>query len=508
MAPPPGNSARRTGLTLVWLLALARVVLHLWTHRGYGIFRDELYYIACGEHLSLGYVDHPPLVGWLAWLVRSTLGDSLLALRFVPALAGGATVLLAGLLCRALGGEQRAQLLSCLAVAMSPVLLSFGFFFSMNVFEPVFWSAAALVLVRIAQAGSPRLWLWFGAIAGVGLLNKHSMLFFGFGVAVACLLTPELRRTLSTRWPWLGLALAFALFSPNLLWEVQNNFATLEFMENARKFKNAALPPSTFLAEQLLEQGPLAAPLWIAGAWFALRPGANPGARPIALAFLALLTLFLITGAKPYYLAAAFPMLFAASAAALEARAPKLTLAASGVVLAGGLLSLPMAIPILSELDYLRYSKALGIAPTPSERHEQAELPQFFADMHGWRELAQDVARAWSKIPAEQRKHCIIYTRNYGQAGAIDLFGPALGLPRAVSGHNSYYLWSSVPQGTDCALYVGGDQAFHQQSWRRIDALDNSERKWTMPFEHVTLWLLREPRAPMSELLVRWKHFI
>ena len=494
---------------LVLGLAAARVLFHLLTHRGYGVFRDELYYLACAEHLDFGYVDHPPLAPALAWLVRHTLGDSLFAVRLLPALAGGATVAFAGFACHALGGGQLALWLACLGTLFSPVLLAFGHTFSMNVFEPLFWASATWLLVRMAQGASAREWLWFGLIAGLGLENKHSMLFLGFGALVATLGTPVLRDTLRTRWPWLALAVALLLFAPNLLWQVQHGFPTLEFMHNARTYKNLALAPGEFVAQQLLQQDPFAAPLWLGGLWWSLSPaGRARGAGAIGLVYLTVLAVFVATSAKPYYLAPAYPLLFAAGGVAVERLGAALARTLACLVAAGGLVGLPMVVPVLSEPDYVRYAAALHVQPDSGERKELGVLPQFFADMHGWPELARDVARVWSQLPQHEQRTCAIYANNYGEAGAIDYFGPALGLPRAIAGHNSYWLWG--PRGTtgECILVIGGDRDDHLKAYRSVEAVGESRGPYRMPYENVTLWMLRGPRLPVRALWPRVKNYI
>jgi 4-amino-4-deoxy-L-arabinose transferase-like glycosyltransferase len=496
-------------LRLIGGLSLARVLFHLLTHRGYGIFRDELYYLACAQHLDFGYVDHPPLAPALAFLMRTLFGDSLLALRFLPALAGGATVFLAGLACAMLGGGRASIWLACLAVGLSPVLLAFGHVFSMNAFEPLFFGGCTLLLVRLAQGAHPRAWLGFGVLAGIALQNKHSMLFFGFAALSACLLTPALRGTLRTRFPWLGLAIALLLFAPNLLWQAKHGFPTLEFMHNARAHKNLALDPLAFLLEQVLQMGPLALPVWLAGLWFALTPaGFARGARPVAIVYLTLLVVFVLTEAKPYYLASAYPVLFSVGAVAIERAGRRLCIASGVAVTIGGLIALPMVVPVLSAPTYVRYAAAVGVAPSTGERQQLGALPQFYADMHVWAELARDVARAWHKLPPHEQRRCAIFGNNYGEAGAIDYFGPALGLPRAIAGHNSYWMWGPGDSDGSCVLVIGGDREDHLRAFEQVEAVGESSDAFRMPYENVTLWLLRRPRMPLHELWANAKNFI
>jgi len=265
--PPFGARARAwlasgTGIvvSLAALACLVHLLVNVFARGRYGFFRDELYYAACGEHLGWGYVDHAPLVALIARITRSLLGSSLVALRFFPALAGGAKVLLAGWMARELGGRRFAQMLAALTVLLAPVYLAFDNFLSMNAFEPVFWMLCAACALRIARCGEQKLWLWFGLVGGLGILNKHSMLFFGSGILVGLLLTPE-RKFLRSRWIWLGGLVAMAVFLPNLIWEARHGWPTLEILRIVGEVKNTHVSPLAFILQQTLLTLPLAAPI-------------------------------------------------------------------------------------------------------------------------------------------------------------------------------------------------------------------------------------------------------
>src|SRR5712692_5106601 len=221
--PPEGSLAVVAGLSIFLFL------LHMLFNGRYGYFVDELYYLTCSHHLAWGYVDQPPLIAVATWLERVTLGDSLHASRFLPALAAGLRVLLTGLIARELGGRIYAQALACIAVIVAPLYLGLDNLLTMNAFEPLFWMGCALIAIKIIKGGDQRLWLLFGVLAGIGLENKHSMLFFGFGFFFGLLLTPE-RRLLRQPWIWLGGLLAFLIFLPNLVWETHRSFPTIELL--------------------------------------------------------------------------------------------------------------------------------------------------------------------------------------------------------------------------------------------------------------------------------------
>src|SRR5437660_3212725 len=232
---------------LIVFFAAVALLLHLLTNGRYGYFRDELYYIACRRHFAFGYVDQPPLSILLLRLSQALLGDSLFAIRLLPAMAGAATVALTGLSARELGGRAWAVALACAGSLCALFNLAVGNFFSMNAFEPLFWMGCAYLLVRIINGGSPILWLWFGVLVGLGLENKHSTAFFGAGIFIALLLTPE-RRHFAEKWIWFGGLIAFAIALPNVLWQLQNHWLTYELLSHiAHSDENVALRPVQFI---------------------------------------------------------------------------------------------------------------------------------------------------------------------------------------------------------------------------------------------------------------------
>src|SRR5919107_708919 len=294
------------GGTILFLLALVKLLVHLLTAVNYGYFRDELYYIAASERLALGYVDFPSFVALATALARATLGDSLLALHLLPALAGAAVVVLAGLMARELGGGRFAQGLAALAVLVAPNFLVFGTFISMDAFDQLFWVSAAYVLLLILKRNEPRLWPLFGLFAGLGLLTKLTMLSFGFAVLVALLLTPA-RRQLRSPWPWIGGGVAVAFLVPYAYWNATNGWPTPEFWaEYGGKVDEAS--PLEFLLEQIVTMQPPALPLWLAGLGFYLFAREGRPYRALGWAYVVLFVLFAALNTRFYFLAPAYPM--------------------------------------------------------------------------------------------------------------------------------------------------------------------------------------------------------
>ncbi|WP_394844166.1 glycosyltransferase family 39 protein [Pendulispora brunnea] len=494
------------------LLAAITLVFHLLTIRGYGYFRDELYYLANGEHLGFGYVEHPPLIGVVAAFVRAVFGTSLFALRILPALAGAASVGLTAQSARELGGGRFAQILAGLGVMFAPVVLVIASFLSMNIFDILFWAICVWLVIRILKTDDTRLWLAFGAVAGVGLENKISILFLGFGVGVGLVLGRRWN-DLRSRWFWLGAAVAVLLFLPYVIWQQVHGWPLREFMNRARELKNVALSPVDFVREQFMLMGPLSAPLWLAGLGYLLFSREAARYRTLGWAYLAVLALFIAAGnAKPYYLAPGYTALFAAGGVFVErltAQRKRVRAVAMALVAGGGLLTLPLSKAVLSEDALARYLSALGMQLSSGERQAQGRLPQIFSDMHGWPELAETTARVYQALPADERSKACILAQNYGQAGAIDLFGPRYGLPKAISGHNMYWLWGPRDCTGEVLIVVGERREKLEPLFTTVELGTMYTCVDCMPFENdKPIWIARGLRIPMKELWPRAKNFI
>jgi len=516
--PPPrhptearvGDSGDARGRWLLPALSGATLVFFLATAEGYGYFRDELYYLANARHLGWGYVDHPPLIGWVAALVRATLGESLLAIRAVPALCAAATVWVVGATAGRLGGGGFAQGLAALAVLAAPVFLALFSFLSMNALDLLIQAVLWWLAVRLLAGADPRLWLVFGLVAGIGLETKIGVLFVGAGLAVG-LVAARRWDLLRSRYLWLGAGLVLLLFAPYVAWNAAHGWPTVEFMANARAGKIVELSPLAFLAEQPLLVGPASGLLAALGVAALLGLGALRRWRALGWAFLAILALLAVSGGKPYYMAPAYPIAFAAGGVGVErwtSGKRLLRLALPVVLVTVGALLAPLAKPLLPVETFVAYASRLGIVPSSGERHELAELPQFFADMHGWPQFAADVAAVHRTLSPGERAAACVFAQNYGQAGAVDLFGPELGLPRAISGHNSYWLWG--PQGCtgEVLLVIGGDPADLARLFARHEARGRTTCELCMPYERDrTIWVAWGLEAPLEEAWPAVKHY-
>jgi 4-amino-4-deoxy-L-arabinose transferase-like glycosyltransferase len=494
------------------VLALITTLFHLATVGGYGIFRDELYYLACANHLDWGYVDHPPLVATVLWVVRHTLGTSLLAIRLVPALAAGIVVWLTAALTRRFGGGRFAQALAGLVVALAPQYVSTFSVYTLNAIDMVFWAALLLVVVWILERDDRWMWLVFGVLAGLGLQNKLSVLFLGFGVATGLVAARQWRHLRDWRL-WAGAGLALFIFSPHIVWQAAHGWPTAEFVHRATTLKNLPTSPMQFIGQQILLMNSIAFPLWLAGLVSLLAGTAGRRFRALGFAYLAVLALMLTQNAKAYYLTPVYPVLLAAGACVVEgwARKPRLRWlppAVAAAVALSGLLVAPLAKPLLPVDTYVRYAQALGVAPGTEERHEMGRLPQFFADMQGWPELAQAVATVYRGLPAADRPGTCVYAQNYGDAGAIDHFGPALGLPRAISGHNNYWLWGTEGCSGRVVIIIGGHRADHLRAFATVEEAGRFVCRDCMPYENgQPLWVVREPRRSIADIWPGTRHF-
>ncbi len=503
--------AQGSGSSLLLLaMALAKVLIQFAGINHYGFFRDEFYYMACGEHLAWGYVDQPPLVALVAWLARHTLGDSMFAIRLLPVLAGAAVVYTTGRIARELGAWLFGQFLAAGSILLAPACLAFDSFFSMNAFEPLIWTLCTWIAIRIANGSSPKLWLLFGVIAGVGLENKHTMLVFGFAIVVGLLLTRQWH-AFTSRWIWLGGAIAFAIFLPNLIWEATHGWPQIEVVRNGEAFKILHISAFEFLWEQVLFMQPVALPIWLGGLyWYFFAPeGRN--FRFLGWAYLIVLVVFIALDGKSYYALPVYPVLMAAGGVAIERvlRAPKWNrarIAYAAILIVVGLVTLPFGVPLLPVATFVKYSNALPYGKSvKAERDEPVELPQLYADMFGWDNLGRAVAKVYYSIPAEERAGCAIIAGNYGEAGAIDYFGGKLGLPKPISGHNSHYDWGTRGYSGQCVILVGERSAELSKLFGEATLVAKISSPYaTLAEQNVPIYICRKPSAPLAEL---WPHF-
>ncbi len=480
----------------------------------YGIFRDEFYYLACIKRLDWGYVDQPPLSIFLLALQTKLVGDTLPALRLLPALAISGTVFITGMLVHRLGGGLFAMLLACVGVIAAPIYLAFGSYYSMNSLDIFLWAAVAYVLVLLVEAPNRNRWLLLGLLLGLGLLNKVGFLWLGAGIFTGMLLTP-LRRQLLTPWPYLAAMVALLCFLPFILWNIEHDMAHLEFIRNAVAYKYAGISRLDFIEGLLLLLNPAAIILWLPGLCYLLfsQRGGNKY-RILGYVFSFSFLVLLINGhSKSEYLAAAFTPLLAAGGVWLEqqrqTRAGRwFSYIALGTIITAAFLIAPMARPMLPVEPFISYAATLGIAPDNTEGKALKELPQFYADRFGWAELAGGVAKVYQGLSAAEQKQAAVYTQNYGEAGALEYYQRLYPLPPVISGHNAYWTWGWGKQEPLILIGVGGSTEDYLESYDEVSLVARHHSRYAMPYEDkLPIFLCRGLKKPMKEIWPGTKNF-
>lgn len=490
----------------VWALlggfAFLAFVLHTVLYRGYGFFRDELYFIACSKHLDWGYVDQPPGVAVLAWLGRHVFGDTLFAVRFFPVVFVSLLIILVGLTTRAMGGSRFAVALASLCAFAVPQY--FGTWLNTDMFMLLGWAACAWIAARIFSGESPKLWVWFGVFAGLALEGKHAMVLFGLAFSVGLLLTKE-RRYFSGPWLWIGSLVAFLIALPNLVWEIRHNWATYELLSNiAHSDKNVVLGPLNYLASNIKSFTILPSIIAFVGLGWLLSSGRGKPFRALGWTWLVSFLLMILLKGKDYYLTPVYSTLFAAGSVGIGDWIDGLPSPSSQKIvkpllftftLLGCMVGWPFAMPMMPVEKFIAYESALGIKPSRTEKNELASLPQQYADQFGWPEMSAQVAKVYQSIPEAERKDCGIFARNYGEAAAIDYFGRAYGLPPAISGHQNYFYWGPHGFTGSCLVVIGRTREQLRQQYETVIEMGEVYHPYAMPFEnHREIWIVHGPK--------------
>lgn len=512
-AKPISHPPLLSGPAIAVYLACVKFLVHMITAGNYGFYRDELYFLSAGERLDLGYVDFPPLVAIVTAVARGLLGESPAALHFFPALASAAVVVLTALMARELGGGRFAQVLAALASLIAPNILVFGTWMSMDAFDQLFWALATYVLLMILKQDQPRLWLHFGLVAGLGLLAKVTMLFFGFAVFVALLLTPA-RKHLFTKWPWLGGAVALVFLLPYVFWQMVHGWPTLEFWANY----GAKMDPDSaveFLIEQIATMHPATLLIWPAGLYYYLLSKGGKPYQALGWIYVILFAVFAIQNAKFYFLAPTYPILFAAGALTIERfirwrQWNWLKPAYVSLLVISGTIVAPLAVVPVLPVDALAKitGPVEGNAGIESEDLGSSQVPQPFAYRQGWEDMVKTVTGVYRDLtPAEQARSCIL-AGNFGQAGALDFFGPKYFLPRVISGHNNYYIWGTRGCSGQVIISVGVPRERLEAVFNDIEHADTVTCEYCMPNEkNLPIYILRDPKKPLEEAWPQFKRF-
>jgi hypothetical protein len=484
-------------------IALATLLAHFATAWRYGYFRDELYFIACGRHLAWGYVDQPPLVAFAAWLAQPA-HDALLALRVLPCLAAALTVYVAVQVARELGGGRFAQWLAGTAVGLTPAYLLLGNVLTTTSFEPLSWILVVWCAIR-------KWWLPLAFAATFGLYGKYSMVLLLVALLIGLLLTKE-RRMLATPWLAICTAIVILLMLPNLWWQAAHDWPFFEVLQgdaaHRHAFNNGWLLESqgltsnalSFASEQLLYTNPLAAPVWLCGI---IAPFLGPRLRELRFVSIAYVVLFIVAvalEAKGYYIIGIYGPLFAIGAVVVERATTWLRAAVFFALSATAVATMPLSLPVLPIDGFIAYTQTLGL----TSRTDPHVIQPIYAEQFGWDRLARDVTIVHNAIP----ERTAIYADTYADAGAIDFFGPAYGLPSAISSQNSYWLWGTHGYSGDTIIAIGATRIDIVKKYYRSCTLmrESAEPlKWVVEGP-TPIFLCTGPTMPLDQIWpqLRW----
>lgn len=418
-------------ISAAWFVFLAIVfALTFWQ---YGFHRDELNFVINARYLDWGYVEYPPFTPLIGNLVMSVFGPSILALRLTATVAMCASMLLTGYMTLEMGGSRSASVVATLAAGLSAIAIFNARFFSYQTFDFLFWVLISYFVVKLVNSGNPLWWLAIGAALGLGMQNKYSIPFFALGLAGGVLLTGE-RKWLKSKWLWIAVGTAFVIFLPNLIWQIQHNFVSLDHQADMRSYNIEVGRTADFLISQLyIASNPAAIPLWLFGLYYALFSKPPSKYRILGWMYIIPLVLFMLMAGRFYYMAATYPMLIALGASRLinrpgtEQNRKKIVWRNIQYISLGifGFLMVAMMIPVAGPgTAWWNINYAIN-----SEVSEEI----------GWPELVGEVNRIYKSLPPEEQAQTGIMAMNYGEASALELYGPAYGLPKVISGENTYW---------------------------------------------------------------------
>ena len=499
-----GKKLNLSDLQILLLLAAIRFIIHLLTNGQYGFHRDALAFLDNGQNLSWGYVEYPPLTPLIGRFGLELFGLSLVGIKGLAALAQCIGMVLAGLMAKELGGSRRAQVVTAVAVAIAPMSLVMGTLFQYISFDYLWWLLVAYSMLRLLKSENPKWWLGIGAGIGLGMMTKYTMVFFIAGVVIAVLVTDG-RRYLRSRWLWAGALLSMLIFLPNLIWQIQNEFISFDFL-SAISSRDAQLGRTEgYFSQQLyVNANPLLIFLWPLGLYFYLFSQEGKRFRAMGWLYLVPLLLFWVVGGRFYYMAPAYPMLIAAGAvvgegwlAAYTEQARRIAhgivygLTAVGAVVAA-ILMLPL-FPINSDLWQF-----------------QAGVHDNFMEQVGWIELVDNIAEIYGEKTAEYPSLGIL-TGNYGEAATVNLYGEAENLPTAISPVNSYWYRSLPESPPEAVIAVGFSQETLESFFTTCDVVGQNGNSFGVENEerrnHPNIYLCERPMMAWEEIWGRAQRF-
>ena len=492
-------SSLKSTTSLLAYFAIADFVVHMIFANNYGYFRDELYYIVSGtQHLSLGYVDFPPFIAYVAALLNLVSKDSLVSIHVVPAMVEALLVFLSGMIARELGGGRRAQLLAAISTAVSLVFLADGSILTPDAFDQLWWSLLAYLVIRIIRRREPKLWTVAGLVVGIGLLTKLTIFFFVGALLISFLAIPSSRKYLQSRWILIGGLLSMVFVLPMIYWNSVNGWPMVHFYLEFRHDVSGG-GPLTFFSTQLAGISLLNVPIFVIGLYYYLRSSGGSALRPLGLSYLLLYAFMTVLDMKPYYLSPIYPMLFAGGALLVETS----SVSKKGVIrwfgskpfivclIVVAILLAPLAMPILSPPALI---SSYGVS-----NYQSSPLP----DRYGWKMMVTNLSQAYDTLPASEKSQACIFTENYGEASAVNFFGQSLGLPEAISGHNNYYVWGPGSCTGKVLITIGYSLLDDQKSFSNVTLLTTINCEYCISYEsNLPVYLCTNP--DFSSLEAAW----
>ncbi len=504
-------------LTVIFF-AFVKFAIHILTAQNGGYYCDELYAIDMSKHLALGYVDLPPLVPALIALTRALLGESLLAIHFVPALAGSATLVFVCLITREFGGKLFAAAVSALCYLIS------GFcwmntFFGYDSFDQLWLAIFLFLLVRFIKTGNKKLWIGLGVTAGLAVMTKTTILYYGPGFLIALLIS-KYRGHLLTRWPWLGAGLCLVIAAPYIAWEVVNHWLSLEYWKNYAEFLYRPTPFEYFIAV-VVSVNPVAFPIIVAGLYRIFRRFEGISYSLAGILIVIAMVLLISLHARYHMYAALYNPLIAAGSVFFEEALSRISLsklqwkkglqtAAIAVLAAGGVVALPAGVPMLPPDQMRQYVKVFGFYHlAPRLDKNSPEFPLSYGYRNGWDSLVKEVADVYHGLSPEDRaKVGGILADWYGPAGAINLLGPRYGLPHALSGQLNYYLWGPGDSSWDVMIALSWGTGRYGSAFSDCQQVDTiSAEASGLGIDRMPIYVCRKPTRPIKDIWASLKYF-
>lgn len=514
-------------IAVLFILSLITLFIHFFTNffTEFGIFRDEFYYLSCSRRPAMGYVDQPPLSIFLLGVSRLAFGDSLFAVRILPALFGAVTVFITGLTVRRMGGGIYAIILSAASYIAAPIFLAMNNIYSMNAIDILLWTAAFYILIlmlgRNSQEKDAKYWIWLGIVLGLGLMNKISMMWFGAGLFLA-LLTRQYRHYLKTPWPYIAALIAFLIFLPFVIWNLSHSLAHLEFMRNASGLKYGSVTPVDFILGQLLLFLPVSIPVWAAGIYYFFFNKQGRKYRAAGIIYAATIAILIINWhSKPEYASPAYPVLFAGGSVLIEdffrrRRLKWLKYSLPAIIMLFGILLAPFVLPVLPVNKYIAYSRLTGFQPDGHEGKKLSELPQLYADMFGWENMVKTVSDVYLSLPQDEKDHAFVFAQNYGEASALEYYSKKYPLPKVISPHNSFWIWeweelkdTTKRNNYSTVIIIGGQVEDHLKALKSVAQKGIIQSRYAIPYENnLPVFVGKGFKIPVEVIWKSEKNFI